>query len=369
MVYRDRELWGVAASGLLTLKFSPGDSGLARLDQFGKMFELWRLRRATLRYATAVGTTTAGAVYIGLDFDPDDLPTTLQGVQALTPLARIPCWEEGSVGVLTDRVNKAKWMYTSQQANHEGLQFGFAASIWNTGPAAAGEFWLDYEVELAGAASNQSLVNSISYMNTQSVQYLAKNSAASGLINWSAVPGFYIPGVTDSAIGVVTSVNALTSILPSLAGLSGTFTAGYAMLRGIGALRKGVIYDLMVAGSGLFGDTETTGYALSIYNSTRPAEADSSPALTQYGTDTAPLTGITTIDTNEGPINTTTSGYPISATTYNRRFTSDRDYSDGAWNIRIPLYNSGPGANVSSTATLTATINSVGSNPRSFLTY
>jgi len=372
MVYRDRELWGVAASGLLTLSFSPGQSGLARLDQFGKMFELWRLKRATLRYATAVGTTTAGAVYIGLDFDPDDLPTTLQGVQALTPLARIPVWEEGSVGVLTDRVNKAKWMYTTNGASHPGLQFGFAASIWNTGVASAGEFWLDYEIELAGAAANQSLARSMTYTNSQTVQFITEPTGPTSLIRYgsSLAPGLFVPGPIDLASANGALISVLTSILPPLAGMSAdTSTPGYAMLRGIGPLFKGVIYDLVVAASALF-ESGTPGFQFLIANFTMPDATLAAPALTIYGTDVLALPGIDRIARNQSPDSTTASGFPISTATYDSRFIPDRDWSDGSWNLRVPLYAFGTatGTNTAVVATIAAFIASVGATPRSLTT-
>jgi len=231
---------------LNTLVFNPGAAGLARLDQLGQMFELWRLKRATLRYATAVGTVAVGAVYIGIDFDPDDLPTTLQGVQALTPLARIPVWEEGSVGIQVNRVNKATWMYTSATANHPGLQKGFAACIWNTGPMAAGEMWLDYEIELTGAAANQSLSRGNEQLSTLPMQLTRADGAytlqqfvvhAVNNVGVTGLNGAVTPLIFDSSFG-------------QSAGSGDVPRVGYSLMAGIWPLIPGLIYDLLVQVTG-----------------------------------------------------------------------------------------------------------------------
>jgi len=110
LIVRGNETWGLitsTASSIQNFIFSPGASTgtLPRLDVFAQLYELWRLRRATLRYATSSGSNVNGAVYLGIDFDASDLSTTVAQVQSLDPRIRVSVWENGLLPVPIDKVN------------------------------------------------------------------------------------------------------------------------------------------------------------------------------------------------------------------------------------------------------------------------
>jgi len=363
MVYRDRELWAVSSVGLNNLIFAPGNSGLARLDQFGLMFELWRLKRATLRYATAVGTTTAGAIYIGIDFDPDDLPSTLAGVQALTPLARIPVWEEGSVGILTSRVNKARWMYTSQLANHPGLQLGFAACIWNTGVSSVGEFWLDYEIEFAGPAVSQTLVRARSELAMQPLSWLTNPSTSTTFAN-IAVPS--LGGVTTSGVSDAAGyANTIISALPTIPiGAAGWFGVGTALVRSLIPLTQGTLYDLSLVLTTVW-ETSNVAYAARM-NGDDHSNPTQIPYLSVYGADTTNVP-LNIISFNTEDANSTAAGINTTNHSCTLRFTPLADVAGSTYDVRVPVYTtfSDTTENIGTLAFLSWMIASVGASPRS----
>lgn len=143
-----------AATGTSTVnsfKIEPGATGVARLDSFSGLFELYRFKQLQIEYRPAVGTTVDGIVHVGVDYDPSDVASTVAMVSSRNPVMSVPVWKSGRIAATPDRLNKGKWMYTSQSSGtHTDL--GAACSIeygLNHGENSKtfGELWLKYEME------------------------------------------------------------------------------------------------------------------------------------------------------------------------------------------------------------------------------
>ena len=151
LVLTDEERWSTSiGEGLTNLTFTPGESQLLRLDNLASNYDLYRVEAVQILYKPNVGTTVNGAVLLGADYDAFRVPSTQDDVLALAPVMRVPVWEEGCFTPFLDRINKQKWLYTSNvEAGDVRLKTGFVLSIWNTGPAAAGDIYVKYRVRFS----------------------------------------------------------------------------------------------------------------------------------------------------------------------------------------------------------------------------
>jgi hypothetical protein len=199
MTIANRELFGVVSGGAgkesTRLTFWPGGSGMPRLDNIANTFELWRLRKFKVSYATSSGTTEHGMVIFSIDFDTNDAPTTLSQIQAQVPNARVSIWQAGSItlsGQHLSKVNKTSWLYTKAGgATHPGIDAGFSVNAWNTGPNAAGELYADYEVELSNPTSTTTTAPSASF-----------SQIANPMVQIRGSPGStFVPSILDNANG------------------------------------------------------------------------------------------------------------------------------------------------------------------------
>jgi len=154
LIVSGEETWGpLLATANTVFTFSPGSSGLPRLDFLASGYELWRLRKCRVKYLPQVATSQGGAIYVGIDFDPYDIDTSVQAIQQLNPRIRVVAWQPGFIDVPINRVNKSGnsgWMYTSPTAGHDDLQKGFAVVISNSSGVVSGEIIVEWSIEFAG---------------------------------------------------------------------------------------------------------------------------------------------------------------------------------------------------------------------------
>jgi len=130
--------------------FTPGASGLPRLDYFSTAYELWRVKSVRVRYEPTAGTQIGGVMYLGTDYDPYDLATTNAEIQQLLPRIRVAPWQRGTMMLDIGKINKGRWMYTAPTAGHDDLQKGFAITWFGTSIAGpVGELFCDYVIEFS----------------------------------------------------------------------------------------------------------------------------------------------------------------------------------------------------------------------------
>lgn len=100
------------SSNLKAYKIIPGGSGLARLDQFGSLFEQWRMERWVVKARPKVGTTISGSYILGVFYESMLTPTTKAEVGALSPKVMGPIWQGATLSVPPNLAQKQRWLYT-----------------------------------------------------------------------------------------------------------------------------------------------------------------------------------------------------------------------------------------------------------------
>jgi hypothetical protein len=137
-------------------QFWPGSSGMSRLDLLGSAWEQYKLHAAEVIYRSSVGTSTNGALIMGIDYDPRDAPTTLAGANVLTPRVRTTVWQSAAVRVDPSRAMKAKWHYCDGPGDpsNETLAAAFGVVVSGNSSATAGtimgEVWVRYKSTFTG---------------------------------------------------------------------------------------------------------------------------------------------------------------------------------------------------------------------------
>jgi hypothetical protein len=95
-------------------------------------------------YKPAVGTTQAGVVHFGIDFDRLRSPVTDEGVLSLQPNASVPVWKDHAIVVPPNRMMRQNWLYTNTAGTRN--ESAFSLFYISTGVTNAGEFWVEYDV-------------------------------------------------------------------------------------------------------------------------------------------------------------------------------------------------------------------------------
>jgi len=159
------ELWNntVANSGpslgigVASKLFTPGSSGLTRLDEIASLYEQYQLKRARIKYCPGVGTTIDGRIRYGVDYVASssaspvgNLPTSPGDVDKLGGNNHA-LYTAGTLVVNVGTAMKQKWMYVGSA----GLdKTAFALSFSNESlEGAPGEFRVEYEILLKGVGS------------------------------------------------------------------------------------------------------------------------------------------------------------------------------------------------------------------------
>lgn len=97
---------------ILVLKVYPGASGLVMLDNWGKMYERYRLEALQISYHPAVGTTIDGFVVLGVDLESRNPVTTLKAAMVLNPGSSGPVYGPLTVTVPASQLMSRKLLYT-----------------------------------------------------------------------------------------------------------------------------------------------------------------------------------------------------------------------------------------------------------------
>lgn len=139
--------------------FWPGGSGMTRLDQYGRMFEQYRVNKLEYHYRTSSGTTISGATLTAFDYEASDYPASLGSLQVRQPRIRLPVWENGSVRIDPARANKSRWMFTAGGITDNTPGFTSAGIVVSSAPGTEttteyGEVWCCYSVTFTGPTTS-----------------------------------------------------------------------------------------------------------------------------------------------------------------------------------------------------------------------
>ena len=115
------------------------------------MYDLYRFKKLTIHYVTAVGTSTAGRITLAFNYDASlTIPTTKSGLFSVAPNVEDSLWKDLTLNVPCD----GTWRYTRSGpvANTDIKTYDFGNLIIGSDLAAAsadsGELMVEYEVEL-----------------------------------------------------------------------------------------------------------------------------------------------------------------------------------------------------------------------------
>lgn len=159
---RHAELLGTLSStsddfSVLSLSINPGLVGFTGwLSNIAQNYESYRFKQLKFRYVPACSTTTAGQVFLSVDFDSADQPPATesqlsyyQGTRYCSP------WDRCEYVCTSANLSKRKSYYVRGgplPANSDVLLYDtgkFLAASVGTGTASLGKLWVEYEVEFS----------------------------------------------------------------------------------------------------------------------------------------------------------------------------------------------------------------------------
>lgn len=120
------------------------------LDQQSKVWQQYTVRSAVLKYKTSAAVTTAGHIYAGVDYDTQNLSTSLQDVAALSPVCDGPIWENLEMAI-DPRLAMTKPIMSTN--NEDSDDTAFCLSVYSTADTAS-VLWCKYIVDFTSPNRN-----------------------------------------------------------------------------------------------------------------------------------------------------------------------------------------------------------------------
>lgn len=157
LVFRRRELIREAKATSVNAYADYVDlepSNLKFLAGLYKNFERIQWLNVRISFKPAVGTTFGGLISYGFDYTSKLTALTRSQIAALTPNRSHACWVDSTnqpLAIPREMLQSRKWYVDSGDLIDQGPGRVLMAASF-TGPANTmlGEFWIDYEVKLAG---------------------------------------------------------------------------------------------------------------------------------------------------------------------------------------------------------------------------
>lgn len=139
---RDAETKAPVKATYVDIKFSPGKTGLARLDGFGKMYQQYTIHSVSVAWVSQAATTQSGVVSFGIvpgvgKYDTHDK------IQKLRPMRSVALWKSESI-TLGRNIMQQPWMYCDQDTDKDGPAF----TVCVLADEALGYIKVTYDVEL-----------------------------------------------------------------------------------------------------------------------------------------------------------------------------------------------------------------------------
>jgi len=156
------DFWGPISTGLNVFKFRPGDSGIDFLDQFSIHFSQYRIaKNLSIKYTSAVSTTSNGQVSIGIDYHGKGQVSTLLDVQSLAGARTTNVYKEVITSADALTAMKSHWHTIHQPGSRdETLQTAFTLYVFvygyttpNSAPTSTpeiGQIQVTYDVVFSG---------------------------------------------------------------------------------------------------------------------------------------------------------------------------------------------------------------------------
>lgn len=161
VISQEEFLAEVAASAdgkenLRTFTILPGKSGLSRLDQFGSMFEQWRLDSWVVHIVPKVGTMVSGSFIAGVYYEEKLQPTTKQEASVLSPKVKGAVWQERTLSVPPSLAQKQRWLFTSGVGVDPADSIaGQVVVVVDGTKDAKVDVWVSYRITFMGPTSHK----------------------------------------------------------------------------------------------------------------------------------------------------------------------------------------------------------------------
>lgn len=158
---RRKELLGVvsavstgAAKGTCSICPHPDNKAMPFLTSLAKCFDRWKITRATVSWTSAQGTTKAGTIALGMDWDFGS-GTDFDAVTACSPYLSTSIWDVTKVITLpANRLQSRAWYVVPRASGSNYVDYGPGRIVYNAvsevTSGTLGQIWIDYTVTLMG---------------------------------------------------------------------------------------------------------------------------------------------------------------------------------------------------------------------------
>lgn len=140
---RDAETLPLEKSKYKNIKFTPGKTGFARLDSFGKMYTQFTVHSVSVAWVSQASTMQAGVVSYGVSPGNSKDFNTHALIQKLRPMRSVAIWKSESI-TLGRNVMQQPWMNCESADGEDGVAF----SIHALADEALGYLKVTYDIEL-----------------------------------------------------------------------------------------------------------------------------------------------------------------------------------------------------------------------------
>lgn len=120
---RDSETFAFEENKFGAMIFSPGGTGLSRLDKFGDMYSQYKLHSVSIAWCSEASTTSEGIVTFGIM--PGYKVAAIKDadtIRTLRPFKSGPVWKSESITV-GGNIMQQPWMYTDDVTTRDGPAF------------------------------------------------------------------------------------------------------------------------------------------------------------------------------------------------------------------------------------------------------
>lgn len=149
MTVSRRVLWdSVDGTSVYRLKFEP--SALPPIRRLALIYESAVVVSAAVIYVPTVGTTTAGAITYGIDWNPQakETVTDRESIASYSPSASHPVWERGApMRLPRSKIMPKSRLNLSTSGEFDQVPFDL---IYCSTVAKCGEFWVDLTIRFIG---------------------------------------------------------------------------------------------------------------------------------------------------------------------------------------------------------------------------
>jgi hypothetical protein len=158
---RHKELWSDVSSkpnageSVWTYCFHPGKKLSPFINSLSKLFDRFQVHACAVEWYPSVGTTTAGSVTLGVDWDLKSTVTERKQVVVLNPNLRLPVYQPGNLIIPSNLLMARKYLQVQESLDEsdDNCPFRLCVGLSHDKTADAkslGEVWVTYDLTLQG---------------------------------------------------------------------------------------------------------------------------------------------------------------------------------------------------------------------------